>query len=105
MQRGPTDWSGPVMMVPGQPETYGISKRLPDDERKRLRRILEGVKPADAGLIVRTAAEGAAAEELERDVQRLAEQWKQISDLAARSKPGASRRPSCCSGCRRSSPC
>jgi len=77
-----------VVMVPGQPETYGISKRLPDDERKRLRRILEGVKPADAGLIVRTAAEGAAAEELERDVQRLAEQWKQISELAARSKPG-----------------
>jgi len=75
-----------VVMVPGQPDTYGISKRLPDDERKRLRRILEGVKPDDSGLIVRTAAEGATAEELERDVRRLAEQWKQISDLAARSK-------------------
>ena len=76
-----------VVMVPGQPNTYGISKRLPDDERRRLRRILEGLRPPDAGLIVRTAAEGATAEELERDVRRLAEQWAQISALAARSKP------------------
>jgi len=77
-----------VVMVPGQPDTYGISKRLPDDERKRLRRVLEDLRPKDAGLIVRTAAEGATAEELERDVRRLTEQWKQISDLAKRSKPG-----------------
>jgi ribonuclease E len=76
-----------VVMVPGQPNTYGISKRLPDDERKRLRRILEEVRPKDCGLIVRTAAEGAAAEELERDVRRLGEQWAQISALAERSKP------------------
>jgi ribonuclease E len=76
-----------VVMVPGQPETYGISKRLPDDERRRLRRVLEGVRPPDAGLIVRTAAEGATAEELERDVRRLREQWEQISALASRSKP------------------
>src|SRR5205814_10479860 len=47
-----------VVMVPGQPETYGISKRLPDDERKRLRRVLEGLRPRDAGLLVRTADEG-----------------------------------------------
>src|SRR6266545_1857728 len=53
-----------VVMVPGQPETYGISKRLPDDERKRLRRVLEGLRPPDAGLIVRTAAEGATDVEL-----------------------------------------
>jgi len=76
-----------VVMVPGQPTTYGISKRLPDDERKRLRRVLEDLRPPDAGLIVRTAAEGATAEELERDVRRLREQWEQISALAARSKP------------------
>jgi ribonuclease E len=76
-----------VVMVPGQPNTYGISKRLPDDERKRLRRVLEGLRPPDAGLIVRTAAEGATAEELERDVRRLRDQWEQISALAARSKP------------------
>ena len=73
-----------VVMVPGQPQTYGISKRLPDDERRRLRRVLEGLRPPDAGLIVRTAAEGAAPEELERDVARLRDQWEQISALAAR---------------------
>ena len=77
-----------VVMVPGQPDTYGISKRLPDDERKRLRRILEGLRPPDAGLIVRTAAEGATAEELERDMRRLKLQWEQISALAAKSRPG-----------------
>ncbi|HEV2311074.1 MAG TPA: Rne/Rng family ribonuclease, partial [Acidimicrobiia bacterium] len=76
-----------VVMVPSQPHTYGISKRLPDDERRRLRRVLEGLRPPDAGLIVRTAAEGAAPEELERDVARLRDQWEQISALAARSKP------------------
>jgi ribonuclease E len=76
-----------VVMVPGEPQTHGISKRLPDDERRRLRRVLEGLRPPDAGLIVRTAAEGAADEELERDVARLRDQWEQISALAARSKP------------------
>ena len=78
-----------VVMVPGQPQTYGISKRLPDDERKRLRRVLDRLRPADAGLIVRTAAEGAAEEELERDMRRLKLQWQQISDLAKRAKPGS----------------
>jgi ribonuclease E len=76
-----------VVMVPGHPDTYGISKRLPDDERKRLRRILEGLRPPDAGLIVRTAAEGASVEELERDLRRLKAQWDQISAVASRSRP------------------
>lgn len=77
-----------VVLVPGQPDTYGISKRLPDDERRRLRKVLDGLRPADAGLIVRTAAEGAAAEELEGDVRRLVGQWKQIAELASRAKAG-----------------
>jgi ribonuclease E len=76
-----------VVMVPGQPATYGISKRLPDDERRRLRKVLEGIRPADAGLIVRTAAEGATPEELARDLARLQDQWGKLSSLAARSKP------------------
>ncbi|MFI5048061.1 MAG: Rne/Rng family ribonuclease [Acidimicrobiia bacterium] len=75
-----------LVMVPGEPETYGISKRLPDDERKRLRRILDDLRPDDAGLIVRTAAEGATRDELERDVRRLRSQWEQISALAGKSK-------------------
>jgi ribonuclease E len=78
-----------VVMVPGQPQTYGISKRLPDDERKRLRRVLDRVKPKDAGLIVRTAAEGATEEELERDMLRLTAQWNQIDALAKKAKPGS----------------
>ncbi len=78
-----------VVMVPNQPQTYGISKRLPDDERKRLRRILDRLRPADAGLIVRTAAEGATEDELERDMLRLNAQWTQISDLTKRAKPGS----------------
>ena len=78
-----------VVMVPGQPQTYGISKRLPDDERKRLRRILDKLRPSDAGLIVRTAAEGATDDELERDLRRLNGQWQQISELAKKAKPGS----------------
>jgi ribonuclease E len=75
-----------VVLVPNQPQTYGISKRMPDDERKRLRKVLDGLRPPDAGIIVRTAAEGAAPEELERDVARLRQQWEQISAYAAQSK-------------------
>ena len=78
-----------VVMVPGQPQTYGISKRLPEDERKRLRQVLDRLRPKDAGLIVRTAAEGATEEELERDMLRLNEQWRQISEYAKKAKPGS----------------
>jgi ribonuclease E len=78
-----------VVMVPNQPQTYGISKRLPDDERKRLRRILDRLRPADAGLIVRTAAEGATDEELERDMRRLNGQWQQLSQLSKGVKAGS----------------
>jgi len=78
-----------VVMVPAQPQTYGISKRLPDDERKRLRTVLDRLRQADAGLIVRTAAEGATEEELERDMRRLNEQWRQISEFAKKARPGS----------------
>ena len=74
-----------LVMVPNEPDTYGISKRLPDDERKRLRQILDKVKPSHHGVIVRTAAEGVSTEELERDVLRLVRQWEQIEALAGRS--------------------
>ncbi|MGH9178712.1 MAG: Rne/Rng family ribonuclease, partial [Acidimicrobiales bacterium] len=70
-----------VVLVPNS-DTYGISKRLPDDERKRLRRILDDVRPAGHGLIVRTAAEGASADELSRDVSRLLKQWEGIEAAA-----------------------
>ncbi|HEY8527468.1 MAG TPA: Rne/Rng family ribonuclease [Acidimicrobiales bacterium] len=77
-----------VVLIPNS-STYGISKRLPDDERKRLRQILDKVKPAEHGIIVRTAAQNVTSEEIEDDVLRLAEQWKQIDALAKRSKAPA----------------
>ena len=73
-----------VVLIPNQPTTYGISKRLPDDERRRLRRILDAIRPDDAGLIVRTAAEGATDDELRRDMLRLVDQWNQIKELSER---------------------
>jgi ribonuclease E len=76
-----------VVMIPGQPGTYGISKRLSDDERKRLRKILDEIRPSDSGLIVRTAAEGASADELHRDMRRLMAQWDEISKQAAKGRP------------------
>jgi ribonuclease E len=77
-----------VVLIPNS-STYGISKRLSDEERKRLRRILDDVRPAGQGLIVRTAAEGATPEELRRDVERLLRQWAEIEALAARSSAPA----------------
>lgn len=74
-----------VVLVPNS-STYGISKRLPDDERKRLRKILDGVKPDQHGVIVRTAAENVTAEEIENDVKRLVALWDKIDDLAKRSQ-------------------
>ncbi|MES9609042.1 Rne/Rng family ribonuclease, partial [Actinomadura sp. NPDC000929] len=56
----------------------GISRKLPDKERTRLKSILKKVMPEQAGVIVRTAAEGATEEELARDVSRLAAQWESI---------------------------
>ncbi len=74
-----------VVLIPNS-STYGISKRLPDDERKRLRQILDRVKPAQHGVIVRTAAENVTTDEIEDDVRRLLDQWNQIESLAKRSK-------------------
>jgi ribonuclease E len=69
-----------VVLIPNS-KTYGISKRLSDDERRRLRQILDRVKPAHHGIIVRTAAESVTAEEIERDVIQLLKQWEQIEQL------------------------
>jgi ribonuclease E len=61
----------------------GISRKLPDTERKRLKSILDRIVPEDAGVIIRTAAEGIAEDELARDVERLKSQWEDISRRAA----------------------
>ena len=74
-----------VVLVPNS-DTYGISKRLGDRERRRLRNILDKVKPAEHGVIVRTAAQDVTAEEIERDVRRLLDQWQQINELSSSAK-------------------
>ena len=74
-----------VVLVPNS-DTYGISKRLGDRERKRLRGILDKVKPVEHGVIVRTAAQDVTAEEIERDVRRLLDQWQQINELVTSAK-------------------
>jgi ribonuclease E len=61
----------------------GISRKLPDNERKRLRDVLKKLVPDGAGVIVRTAAEGASEDELARDVKRLQAQWDDIQAKAA----------------------
>ena len=66
-----------LVYVPGGAMS-GISRRLPDQERSRLKSILKNLIPEEAGVIVRTASEGATEEELERDVVRLKAQWDDI---------------------------
>ncbi|MFM5905247.1 MAG: Rne/Rng family ribonuclease [Micrococcales bacterium] len=65
----------------------GISRKLPDSERARLKKILKEILPEDAGVIVRTAAEGATEEQLTLDVQRLQAQWEEISKKAEKAQP------------------
>ncbi|WNM28278.1 Rne/Rng family ribonuclease [Demequina capsici] len=64
----------------------GISRKLPDTERARLKKLLREVIPSDAGVIVRTAAEGASEDELRADVERLKRQWQTIQDEATTGK-------------------
>lgn len=66
-----------LVLVPGS-SMLGISRRLPDTERARLKKILKEAVPKDAGVIVRTAAEGATEEQLKADVDRLVSQWESI---------------------------
>jgi ribonuclease E len=71
-----------LVYVPGGGAT-GISRKLPDTERKRLKDVLKRVVPEDAGVIIRTASEGVSEEELGRDVRRLRAQWEVIQEKAA----------------------
>ena len=70
-----------LVYVPGGSMT-GISRKLPDTERARLKKILKDKLPEGAGVIVRTAAEGASEEELTHDINRLRAQWEEIQEKA-----------------------
>ena len=71
----------------------GISRKLPDTERRRLKAILKDVVPEGSGVIIRTAAEGVSEEEIGRDVDRLASQWTEISEAAAKRTESGSGTP------------
>ncbi len=73
-----------AVLVPNS-STIGISKRLPDGERRRLRKIIDAVKPERHGIIIRTAAEGVSEEDLARDVASLSEKWGAIEAEVAKS--------------------
>ncbi|WP_353109211.1 Rne/Rng family ribonuclease [Gordonia sp. (in: high G+C Gram-positive bacteria)] len=81
-----------LVYVPGGTST-GISRKLPDTERKRLKQILSKLVPDEAGVIIRTASEGVSAEELAADVARLESQWKGIEAAAAEHSEKASGTP------------
>jgi ribonuclease E len=71
-----------LVYVPGASST-GISRKLPDTERQRLKEILRDVVPADAGVIIRTASEGVKEEDIRSDVERLQKRWTEIEARAA----------------------
>jgi ribonuclease E len=77
-----------LVLAPDQ-EVSGISRRLSEQARKRLKSILNAVRPKGHGVIVRTAAEGASEEEITRDLERLTALWDQIQKTAKRSKAPA----------------
>ncbi|WP_372451317.1 Rne/Rng family ribonuclease [Mycolicibacter acidiphilus] len=78
-----------LVYVPGASST-GISRKLPDTERQRLKEILREVVPSDAGVIIRTASEGVKEEDIRADVARLQQRWTEIEATAAETKGKAS---------------
>jgi ribonuclease E len=73
--------------------THGISRKLADTERKRLKDLLKEIVPDDAGVIIRTASEGVSQEALERDVRRLQAQWEIVHAKAESAKKGKGKAP------------
>ena len=75
-----------LVLVPNS-DSLGISRRLADAERRRLRDIANRIRPEGHGMIVRTAAVGASEEDLERDVTRLTRIWNEVSERIEGAKP------------------
>jgi ribonuclease E len=73
------------VLVPNA-DSIGVSRRLPDGERDRLRDLAHKMKPAPHGLIVRTAAEGVSDADLQKDLERVLESWTEIEKKAASGK-------------------
>ena len=80
---------GRFLVLAPNSDVSGISRRLPDAERRRLKPIIKSLKPDAHGVIVRTAAEGAPEEALADDLRRLLEEWEQIEKRAKKAKAPA----------------
>ncbi len=75
---------GRYLVLAPKSDMWGISRRLPDEERERLRKVIGGIRPEDFGVIVRTAAEGASKDELSGDIGRLTAVWGSIQERLPR---------------------
>lgn len=78
--------AGRYLVLAPNSDVRGISRRLPDEERRRLRSVIGEVRPKGMGVIVRTAAEGASKEDIQADIKRLLRVWEDIeasSDVKA----------------------
>jgi ribonuclease E len=78
--------AGRYLVLAPEQQVYGISRRLAEDERSRLRSILREIKPSQHGVIVRTAAEGASREAIERDLSHLVKIWDEITAKRKKAK-------------------
>jgi ribonuclease E len=81
--------AGRYLVLQPEDNTFGISRRLPEAERSRLRDILKEVRPKGLGMIVRTAAEGASADDLRADLARLQTRWETVAGKAKKSSAPA----------------
>jgi Rne/Rng family ribonuclease len=78
--------AGRYMVLAPSSELFGISRKLTDKERDRLRRIVKKVKPSEHGVIVRTAAENASEDQLVADLERLLAKWERVQETAKDAK-------------------
>jgi Ribonuclease G/E len=78
--------AGRYMVLAPNSDLFGISRKLTDRERDRLRRIVKRIKPTEHGIIVRTAAEGATDEQISADIERLLVKWARVEQAAADAK-------------------
>ncbi|MEX2550964.1 MAG: ribonuclease E/G, partial [Nitriliruptoraceae bacterium] len=82
--------AGRYMVLAPSSDLFGISRKLTDKERDRLRRVVKKVKPSEHGVIVRTAAEGATEEQIIADLERLLAKWERVEQEAEGAKALAS---------------
>ncbi|MFU8840665.1 MAG: ribonuclease E/G, partial [Nitriliruptoraceae bacterium] len=78
--------AGRYMVLAPNSDLFGISRKLTDKERDRLRRVVKKVKPEQHGIIVRTAAEGASEDQITADIERLLAKWARVEEAAADAK-------------------